>query len=223
MCQANAFYFLFSFKYKKIIVYHIYNIYKYVYVICVCVLYNHIGVQSRAKSYKICPRGVGGWLWLLFTFDRKKDRDRWRKGREKRKGNEEKNKKNPRQGTRFSEDDYVFRFPFFFSLFFLVSSFRYYPLARNSMTFTYYDSSPITKDHIYHGARSFEITDHDTKLQWLITIRLQEVLERRWTIIYLSFISSSLFFFFFDLSIKSYFHSGVAFLFNNLTRTSLPF
>lgn len=118
MCQANAFYFLFSFKYKKIIVYHIYNIYKYVYVICVCVLYNHIGVQSRAKSYKICPRGVGGWLWLLFTFDRKKDRDRWRKGREKRKGNEEKKKEKSKAGYKILGRWLRFPFSFFLLLVF---------------------------------------------------------------------------------------------------------
>lgn len=41
-----------------------------------------------------------------------------------------------------------FVFLFFFSMFSLVPSFRYYPLARNLMTFTYYDSSPITKDHL---------------------------------------------------------------------------
>lgn len=70
------------------------------------------------------------------------------KGVEESKRKRRKKKKNPRQGTRFSEDDHVFRFPFFFSMFSLVPSFRYYPLARNSMTFTYYDSSPITKDHL---------------------------------------------------------------------------
>lgn len=112
MCQANAFYFLFSFKYKKIIVYHIYNIYKYVYVICVCVLYNHIGVQSRAESYKIRPRGVGGWLWLLFTFDRKKIAiDGERSGRNEK---ETKKKKSEARGKVLGRWP-----PFSFSFFFL--------------------------------------------------------------------------------------------------------
>lgn len=110
-----------------------------------CIIISEYRVaQNRTKFVHVALAGDYGY----YSRSIEKRSRSMEKGVEESKRKRRKKKKNPRQGTRFSEDDHVFRFPFFFSMFSLVPSFRYYPLARNSMTFTYYDSSPITKDHL---------------------------------------------------------------------------